>query len=94
MITHETRRLSYKDIMTKTNIRYSQILEVLGNNEMTAKEIAVKLYNLGITDSPERNYVAPRATELVKFGIIKTVGKKKCDWTGKQVAVYKLKGEE
>ena len=54
----------------------------------TAKEIAVELFELGYIPSTERNYVQPRLTELCKKKIVRVVGKKKCNYTGKTVAVY------
>ena len=89
MLTKQTRKLSFNDIQEKKKIRYEQILDRLKNREMTAKEIAVELFDLGLIPSTERNYTAPRLTELTKLGFVKVVGKKKCKWTGKQVAVYK-----
>lgn len=87
MITYETRQMSFEDIKEKQKIRYIQILDRL-NKPKTAKEIAVELYDLGITPSTERNYTAPRLTELEKMGYVKAIDKKKCQYTGKTVAVY------
>lgn len=89
-ITSETRQMSFNDIQDKTKIRYIQILNRL-DKPKTAKEIAVELFELGLTPSTERNYTAPRLTELEKMGFVDVIGKKKCEWTGKQVAVYKRK---
>ena len=89
MITTETRQMSFNDIQDKTKIRYIQILNRL-DKPKTAKELAVELFDLGFIPSTERNYTAPRLTELEKMGFVKVVGKKKCEWTGKQVAVYKV----
>ena len=69
--------------------RYREILECLGNNEMTAKEIAQEMYMRGYTPTNERNYVSPRANEMLKDGRLEVVGKKKCEWTGKSVSVYR-----
>ena len=87
MITAETRQLSFEDIKVKKQIRYNQILDRL-DKPKTAKEIAVELFELGLIPSTERNYTAPRLTELVNMNKVKVVGKKKCDYTGKQVAIY------
>lgn len=86
-ITMQTRQMSFNDIQLKTKVRYEQILDRL-DTPKTAKEIAVELFDLGIIPSTERNYTAPRLTELEKKGIVKATGKKKCDYTGKTVAVY------
>nr|DAP65940.1 MAG TPA: PadR-family transcriptional regulator [Caudoviricetes sp.] len=87
MITAETRQMSFNDIQDKAKIRYIQILNRL-EKPKTAKELAVELFDLGFTNTTERNYTAPRLTELEKMGYVKTIGKKKCDYTGKTVAVY------
>ena len=89
--TLETRQLSFTDIQDKKKKRYEQILNRLGNREMTAKEIAVEMFELGMIASTERNYTAPRLTELEKMGYVEVIGKKKCEWTGKMVAVYRRK---
>ena len=86
-ITLMTRQLSLDDIKEKRKIRYEQILSRL-DIPKTAKEIAVELFELGLIPSTERNYTAPRLTELEKKGVVKVTGKKKCSYTGKTVAVY------
>lgn len=86
-ITYQTRQMSLEDIQDKTKIRYIQILNRLDETK-TAKELAVELFELGYIPSTERNYTAPRLTELEKMGYVKAVEKKKCKWTGKMVAVY------
>ena len=86
-ITMQTRQMSFNDIQLKTKVRYEQILERL-NEPKTAKEIAVELFELGIIPSTERNYTAPRLSELEKRGIVRVIDKKKCQYTGKTVAVY------
>lgn len=87
--TLETRQLSFTDIQDKKKKRYEQILNRLRDREMTAKEIAVEMFELGMIASTERNYTAPRLTELEKMGYVEVIGKKKCEWTGKMVAVYR-----
>jgi hypothetical protein len=83
----ETRQMSFEDIKDKRQIRYNQILDRL-TTPKTAKELAVELFELGLIPSTERNYTAPRLTELEKMGIVKAIDKKKCKYTGKLVAVY------
>ena len=89
MITYETRTESYESV--DKNLRYSQILEILTGKEMTAKEIAVEMYHKGYIPSDERNFTAPRLTELSIKGIVEPVEKKKCSYTGKTVSVYKVR---
>ena len=89
IVTYETRGESYENVDKKK--RYKQIIEVLtGGKEMTAKEIAVEMCNRGYIPTSERNFTAPRLTELSHRGIVEPVGKQKCEYTGKTVAVYKL----
>ena len=87
-VTYQTRQMSFDDIQEKKKIRYIQILDRLITGPQTAKEIAVELFDLGFIPSTERNYTAPRLTELEKMGYVKAVDKKKCEYTGKTVAVY------
>lgn len=75
--------------------RYKQIIEILvGGKEMTAKEIAVEMWNRGYIPTTERNFTAPRLTELSYKGIVEPVGKQKCSYTGKTVAVYSLREKQ
>lgn len=89
-ITAQTRQLSFEDIQDKQKKRYEQILHRLQGREMTAKEIAVEMFELEMIPSTERNYTAPRLTELEQMGLVRSVGKKKCKYSGKMVAVYAL----
>ena len=70
-------------------VRYKQILEVLAGGELTAKEIAYWMCEFHMIPTAERNYAAPRLTELSKAGIVEPCGKRKCRWTGKTVTVYR-----
>lgn len=53
-ITRQTRQMSFDDIQDKTKIRYIQILDRL-DEPKTAKELAVELFDLGLTNTAERN---------------------------------------
>ena len=86
-ITQTTRQMSFDDIQDKAKIRYIQILNRL-DKPKTAKELAVELFDLGFIPSTERNYTAPRLSELADMGMVKAIDKKKCEYTGKTVAVY------
>ena len=90
-ITRETRQLSFEDINKNKRKRYEQILEILKDKEMTAKEVAVEMYRRGFTDSSDRNYSQPRLFELVNMNYVEIVGKKVCEYTSKKVSVYRLK---
>ena len=94
VITMQTRQMSFEDIQLKKKIRYEQILSRM-DEPKTAKEIAVELFELGYIPSTERNYVQPRLTELCKKESVRVVGKKKCQYSGKTVAVYeRIENEE
>lgn len=90
MITQQTRQMSFEDIKPKRKIRYEQILDRLMTGVKTAKEIAVELFELELIPGTERNYTAPRLTELEKMGLVKVIDKKKCEYSGKKVAVYEI----
>ena len=90
MITFETRSEANEAVDKKK--RYKQILEILqGGKEMTAKEIAVEMCQRGYVPTPERNFAAPRLTELSIKGLVEPCGKQKCSYTGKTVALYKMR---
>ena len=85
MIEQETRIDSLHKVDRKR--RCFQIREVLKNNKegMTAREISKAL---GFS---ERNYVAPRLTEMKIRGEVEVVGKSYDYETDRMVSVYKLK---
>lgn len=84
MITKETRAESLNEL-DKTK-RYEEIRYALKNeaNGLTARELAKKL------GSEERNYVAPRITELTRKNEIKVISKRYDKKTKRNVAVYAL----
>ena len=90
LITKETREESFKEVEVKKQIRYEQILDRLITGTKTAKEIAVELYELKLIPSTERNYTAPRLTELEKKELVRVIEKTRCKYTGKTVAVYEI----
>ena len=93
IVTFTTRAISNESVNKR--LRYKQIIEILtGGKEMTAKEIAVEMCNRGYIPTSERNFTAPRLTELSQKGIVEPVGKQKCTYTGKTVAVYALREEK
>lgn len=80
-ITRQTRNASYRKLNPLA--RQAKILEVLGNKEMTSREIATVL---GYTDM---NAVRPRITELVAMGKIEVCGAVNDPVTGRTVATYR-----
>ena len=89
MITFDTRAEAHEQVDKAR--RYFEILEVLDGKEMTAKEIAVEMKKRGYIPTDERNFTAPRLTELSIKGIVEPIGKKTCQYTGKTVSVYKIR---
>ena len=85
--TFETRAESNDSINREK--RYKQILYCLGSCEFTAKELAVLMCLQGYIPTAERNFTAPRLTEMMGKGLVEPVGKKRCTYTGKTVTVYR-----
>lgn len=86
----ETRKES-EEIVNK-QLRYQQIIEILTESKepLSAKEIAVEMYQKKYVPTSERNFSSPRLTELLKMGIVDCVGKKVCKYTGHTVGVFEL----
>lgn len=87
-ITKQTRRQSYDGIRTRSGERCKLILETLGNRSMTVEEITDELVATGHLKYYDRNFVAPRLTELKGAGVLEVVGKKPSKRTGKNTAVW------
>ena len=85
---------NFAELEVDKNKRYQQILECLGDKEMTAKEIAHEMYMRGMIPTNERNFTSPRITELLKDGSLEIVGRKKCEWTGKTVTMFRRRLNE
>ena len=91
-ITTDTRWESFEKLDRQT--MYNLILNTLESYKedgLTARELAVKLYNQGFIKSNERQATAPRLTELVDEGILVVIGKRVDEISRKNVAVYTLK---
>ena len=86
--TRETRRQSYDAVLQKREKRCRLILETLGAREMTASEITEELVAAGEIPYFNRNYVAPRLTEMKQMGILKTVGRRKATRSEATEAVW------
>lgn len=87
LILKENR--NFANIQVNKQKRYNEILECLGDKEMTAKEIAQEMFLKEYIPTNERNYTSPRLTEMLKDGRLEVAGKKKCEWTGKSVTIYR-----
>jgi hypothetical protein len=102
MTTLDTRGESYDKVDKQK--RYQQIIEMMERREllasavngrvpMTAKELAVALCSMGYIPTSERNFTAPRLTEMCKQGVVEPAGKVKCIYTGRKVTAYRLRRE-
>ena len=88
-ITEETRRESYEAVLPTVTVRQDAVLKILQEcGNMTAQEIACALHRRGLTPSDERNFSAPRLTELKEAGKVQAVGKKICCRSGRNVTVW------
>lgn len=90
--TLDTRGEAHEKVDKKK--RYSQIIECMlefGNKGLTAKECAVLMMKKGYIPTSERNFTAPRLTEMSQNGIVEPIGKTICQYTGHKVAVYALR---
>ena len=87
--TKETRRESYAAILPKVGKRSTIILDTIGDREMTVSEIAEELVRVGIVPYFNRNYVAPRLTEMKDMGIVETCGRRKATRSNATEAVWR-----
>lgn len=87
--TKETRRESYDAILPKVKERARLILETLCDKEMTVSEITEELVSSGKIPYFNRNYVAPRLTELKDMGIVETCGRRKATRSDATEAVWR-----
>lgn len=91
ILTHDTRAEANEGV--NREMRYTQILTLLEElGPLTAKEAAVELHRRGLTDTDDRNAAAPRLTEMSRKGLVEPIGKRRCAYTGKSVAVYARRG--
>ncbi len=87
MINEETRKEAFMDLDIKE--KQKQVLECLGNREMTVREVLREMLKRGYTKINDRNEVAPRMTELFQKRRLVIVAKKVDEETGKSSAVYR-----
>lgn len=93
-ITPKTRNESCNLVNDNLGERQKSVLTHLKElfpNGATAKELSVSMFKHKLVPSPERNSVHPRLNELIAVGLISVIGKKKCEYTSRSVALYKCK---
>lgn len=88
-ITKETRRESYDAILPQIKKRAKIVLDTLGAREMTVSEITEELVASGQISYFNRNYVAPRLSELKELGIVETCGRRKSTRSDASEAVWR-----
>lgn len=86
--TEETRRESHEK--TNKQALAVEVIKALKGKQLTAREIAVEMYNAGLLPYPARAVVQPRITELVQDGKVEAVGKKMDEETQRIVAIYRV----
>lgn len=87
--TKETRRASYEAVLPKVNERSRLILATLGMMEKTVSELTDELVEAGTIPYYNRNYVAPRLTELKDMGIVETCGRRKSTRSEANEAIWR-----
>lgn len=87
-IIHETRCEGHKSVLDKKTERQKLILDILGDRQMTVSEVVKAMLDSGVISYYDRNFVAPRLTELKEAGKVKVVGKRTCIMSGKMIAVW------
>lgn len=90
LTTYNTKRKS--NLTVDKEKRYEQICTILKEHPdgLSAKEVAVIMCDKKVTPTNERNFSAPRLTELCQDNKVAVIGKKKCSFTDKMVAIYRL----
>ncbi len=88
-ITMQTRREAYEAVQPKIGKRAQLILDTLGNGEATVSEITARLTSAGAIPYYNRNFVAPRLTELKEQGLVETCGRREALYTGTTEAVWR-----
>lgn len=89
-ITEQTRIESYIKVKPKISPRQSMVLALfLSGGEYTVDEAVDKLWRGGLIAHPDRNFVAPRITELLKTHKLEVIGRKKSVRSTRSVAIFK-----
>ena len=87
--TKETRKASYEAVLPKVKERSRLILKTLGSRQMTVSEITDELVATGKIPYYNRNYVAPRLTELKDMGVVETCGRRKSTHSTATEAIWR-----
>lgn len=93
-ILMENRRESHDAVKPTKQIRYTQIMDILGDAQMTVDEVIDGMMEKRYLLYPVRNSVAPRMTELYQNGKLRIVGRKKSPRTNRSISIYEVKKEK
>lgn len=88
IITRMNQKESLEKVQEIKPILYTQVLAVLSNKPLTAREIAKKIGRY------TRQDIQPRLTELTKLGLIQEAGRKYDKHTNRNVTAYILGGRK
>lgn len=91
--TKETRREAYEAVLPKINERSRLVLDTLGTRSMTVSEITEELIRVGKIQYFNRNFVAPRLSELKDAGIVETCGRRKATRSNATEAIWRLRSD-
>lgn len=90
-ITEETRREAYYETRGDAEKRRRLVYQTLKRcGPSTVDEIVAALIQDGTLRAYDRNYVAPRVTELKEDGLVVADGRRKSQRSGKMVSVFRL----
>lgn len=89
-ITTETRREAHENIKPKRFTKYMQILEILGNKQLTAREIEKEMCKNKYSKYFDLDHVRPRLTELRDdYNEVTEAGAKEDKLTHRTVAIFR-----
>ena len=89
IVARGNRKEAWDKIHIKENDRRRVVLEILGDKEMTVSEIVDALMDKKILKYPNRNYVAPRVTELKDMGVLVEAGTRISQYSNRKETVWK-----
>lgn len=89
IVAKKSRKEAWDKIHIKENDRRRVVLEVLGDKEMTVSEMVEALMEKGVIKYPNRNYVAPRVTELKEMGVLVQAGTRRSTISNTNETVWK-----
>lgn len=92
--TADTRRESHNAIKPLKEYRRALVLKILKGRRMTAEEVTAELLRIEAIPYFDRNFAAPRLTELSDMGKIEVVGKKLSKRTEKNIAIWSIVDRE